>query len=77
MDLDDSKLTILCTAGVRRELCDQFIAACNGKPPSPTKAFISKCCEIEYQDVASSGIFADELRDKCPWEWTKPALKTL
>jgi len=33
--------------------------------------------EIEHHDVVSSGIFADEFRDKGPQEWTKQALKSL
>ena len=42
-----------------------------------TKAFIRTVREIEHHDVVSSGIFADEFRDKGPREWTKQALKTL
>jgi len=31
--VDDGQLRMACTAGVRRELRDQFIASRNGKPP--------------------------------------------
>jgi hypothetical protein len=71
------QLTIYHTAGVCRELRDQFIAARNGKPPWSTKAFVRTVHEIEQHDVVSSGIFADEFPDKHPREWTKQALITL
>jgi hypothetical protein len=29
--------------------------------------------EIQYLDVVSYGIFADEFLDKGPWEWAKQA----
>jgi len=41
------------------------------------KAFIRTVREIEHHDVISSRIFADELHDKDPGEWTKQALQTL
>jgi len=58
-------------------LRDQVIAAPNGKPPWSTKAFIRTVHELEHHDVARSGIFTGEFRDKGPWEWTKQALKTV
>jgi len=33
--------------------------------------------EMEHHDVVSSGIVADEFRDKGPREWTTQALNTL
>ena len=58
-------------------LCNEFIAARNGKPPWSTQAFVRTVHEIEHHDVVSSGMFADELPDKHPHEWTKQALITL
>jgi len=63
--------------GVRRELSNEFIAARNGKPPWATKAFVRRVREIEHLVVVSSGIFADEIPDKGPREWTKQGLITL
>jgi len=77
IDVNDGQLTVQCTAGVRRELRDQVIAAGNGKPTYSTKAFVHTVRKIECHDVVSSGIFADELDDEPPQEWTKQALKTL
>jgi len=77
IDAIGSQLTVKCTVGVRRELRNEFIAACNGKPPWSTKAFVRTVREIEHHDVVSSGIFPDELPDKRPREWTKQALITL
>jgi len=68
---------ILNTAGVQRELRDQFIATRNGKPPWLTKAFVCKVREIEHHHAVSSGIYADELSDKNPGEWTIQASTTL
>ena len=64
------------TAGIRRELRDQYLAACNGKPPWSTKALVCTVREIEHHDVISSGIFADEFGDKRPREWMKNAVNT-
>jgi hypothetical protein len=75
--VDDSQLGIEPSAGVHRELCDQFIASCNGKHPWLTKAIVCKVREIEHHDVVSSEVFANEFCDKCPQEWTKQALQTL
>jgi len=49
----------------------------NGKPPWSRNAFVRIVREIEHHDVVSSGIVADEFRDKGPLEWAKQALKTL
>jgi hypothetical protein len=76
-EVNGRQLTIYHTAGVRRKLRDQFIAAHNGKPPWSTKAFVCTVREIEHHDVVSSGIFADEFPDKHPHQWTKHALITL
>jgi len=71
------QLTVYRVAGVRRELHDQFIAARNRKPPWSTNALVCTVCEIEHHDFVSSGIFADEFREKDTWEWTKQVLFTL
>jgi len=70
---DRSQLIIHHAASVCRELCDQFIAARNGKPPWLTKAFVRTVHGIEHHDVVSSGIFAEQFSDKNPWEWTEQA----
>jgi len=77
IEANGGQLTVLRTAGVLRELRNEFIAAHNGKPPRSTKAFVSTVREMEHHDVVSSGIFADEFPDKRPREWTKQALITL
>jgi hypothetical protein len=77
MEANGGQLTVSRTAGVHRQLRNEFIAACNGKPPWSTKAFFHTVREIEHHDVGSSGIFADEFPDKCPCEWTKQALITV
>jgi len=74
---DGWQLTIQSTAGVRRELYDQYIAVGNGNPQWSTKAIVSTVREIEHHDAVSSGIFADKFRDKRPQEWTQQALQTL
>jgi len=71
------QLTVQCTAGVQRELHDQFIAARDGNPPWSTKAFVRTVRHIEHHDAVSSGILADECPDKHPRECTKQALITL
>jgi len=63
--------------GVHRELRDQYIAACNGRPPWLTQAFVHSLCDIEYHDDVSSMMCGDNFRDKHTQEWTKQALKTL
>jgi hypothetical protein len=59
------------------ELHEQFIAFLNCKSPWSTKAFVLTVQEIEHHDDVSSGIWADEFRDKPLREWMKQALKTL
>jgi len=41
------------------------------------KGLVRTVREIEHHDVVSSGIFADNFRDKGPQEWTKQGLKTV
>jgi len=77
ISVSGGQLTIQRTAGVLRELCHQFIVACNGKPPSSTKAFVRTVREIDHPDVIISGIVRHEILDKCHRERTKQALKTL
>jgi len=76
IDADDGQLTVQRTAGVGRELHDQFIAACNGKPPFSTKAFVHTVREIELHDIVGSGTFGDKSGVKRPQEWTKQGSKT-
>jgi len=70
------QLKLKHTEGIRRELHDQFIAPCNGKPPWSTKAFILTVYIIVHHVVVSSGIVADQFHDKRLQEWTKQALNT-
>ena len=77
IDVEGGQLSIQYTAWVHRELCDKFISTRNMEPPWSMNAFVGTVSEIEYHDVVSSGIFADEFRDNGPQEWTKQALKTL
>jgi hypothetical protein len=77
LDAIDGQLTVYRTAGARKELRNELIAAGNGKPPRSTKAFVHTVRKIEHHDVVSSGIFADEFPDMRPCEWTKQALITL
>jgi hypothetical protein len=77
ISVDSGQLRIYHTAGVHRELHDRFIASCNSKPPSLTKAFVCTIREIEHHDVVSSGILANEFCDEPPWAWTYQALKNL
>jgi len=74
IEANGGQLTIKHTAGVHRELRNEFIATRNGKPPLSTKAFVRTVREIEHHDVVSAGIFTDEFPDKHPCEWTKQAL---
>jgi len=64
---------VWCTAGILRELRNQFIAACDVKPPWSTKGFVHTVRRIKNHDFVSSGIFADKFPDKCPHEWIKKA----
>jgi len=75
--VNSHQLTIKRIAGIRRDLCDQFIAVRNGKHPWWTKAFVRTVREIEHHDVGSPGIFAAEFPEKHAQEWTKQALITL
>jgi len=70
-------LTISRTAGVHRELHDQFITSHNGKSPCSTKAFVRTVCKIDHHDIVSSLIFADKFPDNHPREWTKHVLITI
>ena len=70
LEVDDCQLTVLRTAGVRRELRDQFIAGHNGKPLWSTRAFVRSVRKIEHHDVFNSAIFAHQFGDKRPREWT-------
>jgi hypothetical protein len=75
--VNDGQQRIECTAVVRSGLRHEFVICCNGKSPWSTKACVRAVRDIEYHDVASSGIVADKFHDKCPREWTKPVHKTL
>jgi len=77
IEVHGRQLIISHTAGVRRELRNQCIAARNGKPPWSTTEFAPAVCKIEHLDVFSSGIFAHKFSDKNPWEWTRKASSTL
>jgi len=77
IDVEGGQLTIQCTAGVRRELCDQFIMASNGKPSLSTNAFVRTVREIEHQYVIRSEIFAHEYHDNGPREWAKQVSMSL
>ena len=77
MVVNSCQLIVSHTAGVRRELRDQFHTFRDRKPPWSTKAFVRTVGEIDNHDVISSGIFADEFSNKNPCEWTKQVLITL
>ena len=62
--------------GIWRELSVKNIAACNGKPPRSTKAFVQTVKEIDHHDVVSSCIVAVMFRDMRPQQWTKKDLNT-
>ena len=57
-------------------LRDQCIATHYGKPPRSTKAVVHTVHDIAHLDAVSSAIFRDEVQDKPPHEWTKPARNT-
>jgi hypothetical protein len=65
------QLTIWCTAGVCRELCDQLIAGSTVQPPWFKKACIHTVHKIEHHDVVSSGSVSNESSSKHFCEWTK------
>jgi hypothetical protein len=75
--VNSCELTVYHTAGVRRELHDEFIAAYNREPAWSTKAFVSTVPNIEHHNVVCSGISPDEFRTKHPREWTEQAVITL
>jgi hypothetical protein len=75
--VNGGRLTVICTAGARRELHNDFFATCNAKPPWSTKAFAHTVHEIKHHDVVTSGIFADNFADIHPREWTNQAVNTL
>jgi len=77
MEVGGSHPTIECTAGIRRERHDQFIATTNGKSPWSTKPNVCTVRKIKYHEGVSTGIFTHKFRDKCPWAWAKQAVKTL
>jgi len=77
IEVDGCQPTIWLTAGLRKELHNQFLAAHNGKPPSSTKAFVCSARETKYRVIGSSGIFPNAFSDKHPWEWMKQLLTTL
>jgi len=70
------QLQIYHTAGARRELRDQCIAARNGKPPWSTNAFLCTVSESEHHHVVSAGISLDEFSDRHPQPWMKGAYIT-
>jgi len=72
-----SQLTVQRTAGIHRELCDQFITTCNGKSPWLTNTFVHTVHPVVYYPVVSNRILAGKFPDKHPHEWTKQALNTL
>jgi len=64
------------TAGFRRELRNELIAARNGKPPWSKKAFIRIVCGTENCNVVRCRNFAREFPDMHPRKWPKQALIT-
>jgi len=76
-EIDRPQVTTKCAAGVQRELFDQFIVARDGKPPWSTKAFVHTVRNIQHHEIVSSGICADEFREKGPQQWMKLASSTL
>jgi len=76
IEVHGRQLMIWHTDGVRRELRDQFIAACYGKPSLSTQAFALAIRKIEHHDVVSTVISANESGDKNPREWTNQPLIT-
>jgi len=62
--------TVKCTVGEHRELCNQFIAASNEKPPWWTKAIVRILREIKHLDVVSTRIVTHQVRDEHPRERT-------
>jgi len=75
--VDGHQLTMSCTAGICRELHDQFIAACSGTSSWSIKAFVCSFHEMEYQNVVSSGIVKVELHNQLHQQSGTPATNTL
>jgi hypothetical protein len=75
--VNGKQFTVKQMASVRREPCNQVIAARNGLHLWSRMAFVQTVCKIELHDVVSSGIFADEFPRKHSQEWTIKALVTL
>jgi len=65
------------TAGILRELRDQYLTAHNGKPPWSMMAVVRTVREIERHDAVSSGIVVDQVGEKRPRELTNKGLNTL
>jgi hypothetical protein len=76
IDENGGQLTLYHTAGVCRDLHNEFITSRKGKPPWSKKAFFRTVREIEHHDVLSSGICADVFPDLSPHQWTIRALST-
>jgi len=55
--VDRPQLMTEHAAGVRGELCDQFITACNGKPPWLSEQFPRTVLKIKQHDFLSTGIW--------------------
>ena len=71
------RLNVQSTADILKEIQDESVAACTGKHPWSTKAFVCTVCEIKHHKVACSGILADGFREKRPRQWTKHTSITL
>jgi hypothetical protein len=76
IEVDGWYIGIRCTVCIDRTVQNPFRAACYGKHPRSTKAFISRVCNIRHHDVVSSGIVVHSMYEKPPQEWTKQALIT-
>lgn len=64
--VESFELTIKCTAGVRRELCDQCIAAHKGKPPWWTKTVIGTVTGITLHNAVRFEIFVQQFLNTYP-----------
>jgi len=73
----DHQSTVYYTAGVGEELPDHVLAACNGKSPWSTKAFVQTVRELKHQDDIITRIFIVKFPNKNPAEWTTQAVITL
>jgi hypothetical protein len=67
--VNGSQITVYLSAGVRQEVCDQYIAAYNRKPLRETKTFVRIVRAIGHQDVKSLGSLVAEFCDKHPCEY--------